>query len=64
MSRLEQDLASSEIDQTLQESATLARALGITGTPSYVVGDAIIPGAAGAVALKDRIAAARNQRPS
>jgi protein-disulfide isomerase len=63
MARLERDLASSEIDATLQESATLARTLGISGTPSYVVGDAIVAGAVGAAALKQRIAAVRSQRP-
>jgi protein-disulfide isomerase len=63
MARLERDLASSEVDETLQESVALARALGISGTPGYVLGEEIIPGAVGAAALKERIAAVRAQRP-
>ena len=63
MARLEKDLGSDEIDKTLQESMTLARALGINGTPGYVVGETIIPGAIGAAGLKSRIATARSQRP-
>ena len=62
MARLEKDLASREIDETLQESVALARALGISGTPGYVLGEAIIAGAIGAAALKAKIAAVRSQR--
>lgn len=61
MARLERDMASGEVEQTIQESASLANALGINGTPGYVVGDAIVPGAIGAAALKDRIAVARSR---
>ena len=59
MARLERDLASDEIRATLEESAQLARALGISGTPAYVIGNAIVPGAIGAARLKDIIKAAR-----
>lgn len=59
MARLEQDMASGEIDLTIQESVTLARTLGINGTPGYVIGDTIVPGAVGAASLKDKIAAVR-----
>ena len=59
MARLERDLASQEVQMTLDESASLARALGITGTPSYVIGDAVIPGAIGAAGLQEKIRAAR-----
>jgi protein-disulfide isomerase len=59
MARLERDLASEEIAATLEENAKLARALGISGTPAYVVGQVIVPGAVGAGMLKDRIKAAR-----
>jgi len=63
VARLEADMASDEVAETLQESATLARALGINGTPGYVIGDAIVPGAIGAAALKERIQSARSRRP-
>lgn len=59
MARLEQDMASGEIDLTIQESVALARTLGINGTPGYVIGDIIVPGAVGAASLKDKIAAVR-----
>lgn len=41
-------MASGEVEQTIQESGLLADTLGINGTPGYVVGDAIVPGAIGA----------------
>jgi protein-disulfide isomerase len=59
MARLERDLASDEIRATLEESAQLARALGISGTPAYVIGNAVVPGAIGAARLRDVIKAAR-----
>lgn len=43
--RIKKDLASPEIDATLQESEQLAKALAIGGTPSYVLADQLIPGA-------------------
>ena len=58
MTRLEQDLNSSEVRDTLIETTQLARSLGINGTPGYVIGDTIIPGAIGAAGLKERVQAA------
>ncbi len=43
----------------LQESARLAAALNITGTPTYVVGDELVPGAVGAEELATRVANVR-----
>jgi hypothetical protein len=45
--RLEKDMASDEVEATLSENAKLAKDLGLTGTPSYVVGDAVVGGAVG-----------------
>ena len=59
MTRLQTDLSSDEVDETLKESVRLAQALGITGTPGYVIGENIVPGAVGLVALKQRIQLAR-----
>jgi protein-disulfide isomerase len=61
MTRLEADAANELVGATLAESTTLARALGISGTPAYVVGDAVVRGAVGLVALKEKLAAARNR---
>ena len=60
MERLARDVTSEEVRNTLDENMKLARALGITGTPSYVIGDAVVPGAVGLVALEEAIRAARN----
>jgi protein-disulfide isomerase len=59
MARLEKDSKSPEVRETLDESMKLAEALGINGTPSYVIGDKMLPGAVGLPALKDQIAASR-----
>ena len=59
MALIERDLKSEEIDATLLESVTLADALGISGTPSYVIGGEVVPGAVGAANLRRHIAAVR-----
>jgi protein-disulfide isomerase len=59
MSRLEKDMVSDEIKATLEESFKLADALGMSGTPTYVVGSEILVGAVGLAALKEKINAAR-----
>jgi protein-disulfide isomerase len=59
MTRLEKDMASEEIRASLEESFKLAEALGLNGTPSYVVGKEVVVGAIGAAGLKDKIATAR-----
>ncbi|WP_298882121.1 DsbA family protein [uncultured Bradyrhizobium sp.] len=58
---LDKDAASAEVNDALQENMRLASALGINGTPGYVVGDSVIPGAVGAAALKARITALKEQ---
>jgi len=59
--RLDQDVTSEEVRATISEDAKLAAALGVTGTPSYVIGGKVIVGAVGIGALKGWIAAARRQ---
>src|SRR5262245_11397191 len=59
MSRLEKDMASEEIKTTLQESFQIAEAVGLNGTPSYVVGGEVVIGAVGLNALKEKISLAR-----
>jgi protein-disulfide isomerase len=49
-----------EIDRELKANAELARALDITGTPGFVIGNTIVPGAIGLDDLKKLVAAARN----
>ncbi len=59
--RLEVAAARPKVDAVLDESRKLARALGIRGTPSYVVGDNVLFGAVGVGTLRDRITAARQK---
>ncbi|MAU41915.1 MAG: hypothetical protein CMF31_09875 [Kordiimonas sp.] len=43
--RLKEDMTSHVISNVIQQNRSLARALGITGTPAFIIGDEIIPGA-------------------
>src|SRR6059058_1466316 len=61
MARLEKDMASDEVAKTLEESMKLAEALGLNGTPSYVIGNDVVIGAVGQAALSQKIQAARQQ---
>lgn len=61
MAQLEKDTTSDEVSATLSEDMKLAAALGITGTPSYVIGDNVIVGAVGVAALRTKIETARTQ---
>ena len=57
--RLEADMQSPEIDTIVERNGALARALGISGTPAFVIGDEIVPGAIDVDALRQLIAQAR-----
>nr|WP_314259741.1 DsbA family protein [uncultured Devosia sp.] len=53
---LELDMGTEAVSQKIQTSYEIARALNITGTPTYIIGNEIIPGAIGVDELKTRIA--------
>jgi protein-disulfide isomerase len=57
MPRLLKDLNSPEVKTTIDEDMTLADALGVSGTPSYVVGDQLVVGAVGFDDLETKIKA-------
>ncbi len=59
MARLEKDLASPEVRATIEENFKLAEAMGMNGTPSYVIGKQVVIGAVGVEALKEKIGIAR-----
>jgi protein-disulfide isomerase len=59
MARLEKDMASEEVKNTLAESFKIAEAMGINGTPSYVIGNEAVIGAVGLAALKEKVNMAR-----
>ena len=48
-----------DVTGNLQEVQKLAELLGISGTPSYVIGKELVPGAAGYDALQEKVAAMR-----
>jgi protein-disulfide isomerase len=58
--RLKQDMKSPDIDKELKANLELGKQLDLDGTPSFIVGDTIIPGAIGADDLKQLVAAARS----
>ena len=64
MGRLDKDLESPEVKATLEESFKLAEALGLNGTPSYVIGDDVVIGAVGIDALKEKVNNSRCGKPS
>jgi protein-disulfide isomerase len=59
IARIEKDMTSDEVKVSLEESLKLAEALGLNGTPSYVVGDEVVVGAVGLDALKQKVNLAR-----
>jgi protein-disulfide isomerase len=61
MARIERDMNSTEVKTTIAEDQHLADALGVSGTPAYVVGDQLVIGAVGYHELEKKIAAAQQK---
>lgn len=61
-SKLMADIRSPEVAREIDDNLGVARALGMSGTPSFVVGDQVLNGAVGYAKLKEAIAAARAAR--
>jgi hypothetical protein len=61
MSKLESTLKndSAKINEIIQSNLSLGGTIGINGTPGFVVGEELIPGALELAAFKEKIAAAR-----
>ena len=57
--RAERDMASDEVRLTLEEGFKLAEALGINGTPTYVLAGQVVVGAVGVEKLREAINTAR-----
>jgi protein-disulfide isomerase len=49
-------MESSDVDAVIEKSFEIAQGLNVSGTPSYIIGDEVIPGAIGLDALRERIA--------
>jgi protein-disulfide isomerase len=59
--RLKQDMSAPEIGQSLKTNLALADALNIRGTPGFIVGKHIVPGAVDLDSLRNMIADARKE---
>jgi protein-disulfide isomerase len=59
--RLKQDAKSPDIDKQLKANRQLGTVLDIDGTPAFVVGTTIVPGAISLEELKQLIANARSK---
>jgi protein-disulfide isomerase len=59
VARIERDMGSDSVRAAINESMKLAEALGLNGTPTYVVGDEVVVGAVGHDALKQKVSWAR-----
>jgi len=55
MDKLAKDMESKDIEAGLDEVMKMADALGINGTPSFVVGDEVVVGAVGYSQLKTKL---------
>jgi len=60
VAKLEQDMKDPAIADTINRNYALAEALGIKGTPAFIVGNELVPGAITADEMQKRIAALRN----
>jgi protein-disulfide isomerase len=59
VNRLQRDMADPQITEAINRNIALAQALGITGTPAFVIGDTLVPGAIEFDALRDLVRRAR-----
>ncbi len=59
MTRLQADMKTPEIDAMIEQNKRLADALNVRGTPAFVIGDVLVPGAIDEATLQRLIAGAR-----
>lgn len=57
--RLQKDLTGPVVSAAVDENRQLAERLGITGTPAFIIGEEVVPGAVGQALLKQAIAGVR-----
>jgi protein-disulfide isomerase len=60
VAKLEQDMQDPAITETINRNYALAEALGIKGTPAFIIGNELVPGAITADQMQKRIAAVRD----
>ncbi|WP_114376147.1 DsbA family protein [Elioraea thermophila] len=59
--RLRRDMNGAEVTRRISAALNLAQALGLQGTPAYVVGETVFPGAVPLARLRQAVAEARGQ---
>ncbi|UUX49176.1 DsbA family protein [Nisaea acidiphila] len=59
LDKLKADMNAPETEKTIREATLLARSIGINGTPAFIIGDEILPGAVSLDTLVEQIEAAR-----
>ncbi len=59
IAKMKTDMKAPEIDEIIKRNYDLANALGIHGTPSFIIGDSLVPGAVELATLRQMVAAAR-----
>ena len=57
--QLQADMNAAEVSQHIEMSSRLSQSLGFTGTPSFVIGDALVPGVIETDQMADLVAQAR-----
>ena len=55
------DMNSAEVTAHIEASTALAQSLGFTGTPAFVIGDALVPGAVPLAELQNLVAQSREE---
>ncbi len=55
MKKLQKDMKSDEVSRIIQQNHAIARELNINGTPAFIIGDQILPGAVGFETLSSTI---------
>ncbi len=60
--RLREDMQAAEITAIVQINYQLAQAIGVTGTPAFIIGDQIIPGAVDIARLREIVEKARSSK--
>lgn len=59
VARLQRDAGGTEVAAALDENRRLSEKLGINGTPAFIIGEEVIPGAVGAGPLREAIKSVR-----
>ena len=59
MEQVKKDMTAPEFDKLLRRNKEIAHALGVEGTPTFIIGDRIVPQAVEASTLKQLIEIAR-----